>query len=85
MAPGTPSNGAPNDAAELRDAADTLRRLVPSFRGGPVSEFVPVAVAKLLDAVATSLVAGDAVSDTLRSSALEIARHLRTYPHQRPG
>jgi len=85
MAPGTPSDGPADDAAELRDAAETLRSLVPSFRGGPVSEFVPVAVAKLLEAVATSVVNGDAVSDELRSSALEIARHLRTYPHQRPG
>ena len=82
--PPTPERHDPNadEASELQEAAETLRELVPRFRGGPVSEFVPVAVARLLDAVATSLVSGDPVSDALRSSALEIARHVRTYKPQ---
>jgi hypothetical protein len=67
-----------NDA-ELRQAAETLRGLVPQFRDGPVSEFVPLTVAKLLEAVADSLENDDAVSAGVRESAMEIARHLRTY------
>ena len=70
---------AARNAAELRQAADTLRGLVPQFRDGPVSEFVPLTVSKLLEAVADSLENGDAVSAGVRGSAMEIARHLRTY------
>jgi hypothetical protein len=57
-----------------------LRAIVPQFRDGPVSEFVPFALANLLDAVADSLERGEEIRDSIRSSALEIARHLRTYP-----
>jgi hypothetical protein len=72
-------DGAHAKARELREAAGTLRGLVPGFRGGPISEFVPVAAAKLLEAVADSVDRGDPVRDQITSSALEIARHLRTY------
>jgi hypothetical protein len=67
------------NAAELRQAAETLRGLVPQFRGGPVSEFVPLTVAALLQAIADSLDDGKPVSQGVRESALAIARHLRTY------
>ena len=67
------------NAAQLRQAADTLYGLVPQFRGGPVSEFVPLTVAKLLQAVADSLDDGRPVSEGIRGSAMEIARNLRTY------
>ena len=70
---------AARNAAELRQAADTLRGLVPQFRDGPVSEFVPLTVSKLLEAVADSLENDDGVSAGVRGSAMEIARHLRTY------
>lgn len=62
-----------------------MRRLVPEFRGGPVSEFVPLAVAKLLDAVADSLDRGDEVRDPISSTALEIARHVTRYHSGGPG
>jgi hypothetical protein len=67
------------NAAELREAAATLRGLVPKFRGGPVSEFVPLTVSKLLEAVADSLGGGDVADEAVRSTALELARHLRTH------
>ena len=73
------ATSARRNAAELRQAADTLSGLVPQFRGGPVSEFVPLTVAKLLQAVADSLDDGRPVSEGIRGSAMEIARHLRTY------
>ena len=81
-----PSGDAPPDrqhaaarAAELREAAKTLRSLVPRFRGGPISEFVPLSIAKLIDAVADSIAGNRPVSDSVVTSALEIARHLHTY------
>jgi hypothetical protein len=83
MDPGDqPPSGSRKDAAEeLREAAETLRGFVPQFRDGrPVSEFVPVALGKLLDAVADSIGRGDEVRDSISSSALEIARHLRYFP-----
>jgi hypothetical protein len=76
------AGGSHAEAAELREAAVTVRALVPAFRGGPISEFVPIAVAKLLEAVADSVDRGDPVRDRITSSALEIARHLRTYRPQ---
>lgn len=66
-------------SVELREAATTLRGLVPSFRDTAISEYVPVAAAKLLDAIADSLDRQDPVRDQITSSALEIARHLRAY------
>jgi hypothetical protein len=71
-----PADGAHGKATELRKGADTLRELVPAFRHTPISEFVPVAVAKLLEAVADSVDRGDPVRDQICESALEIARHL---------
>lgn len=66
---------------ELREAAEALRGFVPQFRDGrPVSEFVPVAIGKLIDAVADSIARGDEVRDSISESALEIARHLRYFP-----
>lgn len=66
---------------ELREAAETLRGFVPQFRDGrQVSEFVPLAMGKLLDAVADSIGRGDDVRDSISSSAMEIARHLRYFP-----
>ena len=73
------SGSAGRNAAELREAAATLRGLVPQFRDGPLSEFVPLTVSNLLEAVADWLVGGDVADDAVRSSALELARHLRTY------
>jgi hypothetical protein len=74
------SDSAGRNAAELREAAATLRGLVPHFRdGSPVSEFVPLTVSNLLEAVADWLLGGDVADDAIRSSALELARHLRTY------
>jgi hypothetical protein len=68
---------------ELRVAAETLREFVPQFRDGrPVSEFVPLALGKLLDAVADSMGRGDDLRDSITSSALEIARHLRHFPSE---
>ncbi|WP_433276347.1 hypothetical protein ACQPZA_34210 [Pseudonocardia xinjiangensis] len=70
---------------ELREAAETLRGFVPQFRDGrPVSEFVPLALGKLLDAVADSMGRGDEMRDSISSSALEIARHLRHFPAEEP-
>jgi hypothetical protein len=74
-----PAEGPHDKAIELRDAAGTLRELVPTFRETDISEFVPIAAAKLLEAVADSVDRGDPVRDQITSSALEIARHLHTY------
>jgi hypothetical protein len=76
------AGGSHAKSAELREAVSTIRALVPAFRGGPISEFVPIAVAKLVEAVADSMDRGDPVRDQITSSALEIARHLRTYRPQ---
>ena len=87
-----PSGDAPSDrqhtfasAAELREAAKTLRSLVPHFRGGPIGEFVPLSIAKLIDAVADSIANNKTVSDSIVTSALEIARHLHSYPPDSPS
>jgi hypothetical protein len=72
-------------AAELREAAGTLRSLVPRFRGGPISEFVPLSIAKLIDAVADSIANNRPVSHSIVTSALEIARHLHSYPPDPPS
>jgi len=42
------------DAKELASAAARLRELVPRFRETPVTEFVPIAVAGLLDGSRTA-------------------------------
>jgi hypothetical protein len=76
-----PSDPHKGNVDELREAAETLRGFVPQFRDGrPVSEFVPLALGKLLDAVADSIGRGDEMRDSISSSALEIARHLRHFP-----
>jgi hypothetical protein len=76
-----PSDSRKDNVDELREAAETLRGFVPQFRDGrPVSEFVPIALGKLLDAVANSIGRGDEVRDSISSSALELARHLRYFP-----
>jgi hypothetical protein len=76
-----PSDHRKDDVDELRDAAETLRGFVPQFRDGrQVSEFVPLALGKLLDAVADSIGRGDDVRESISSSAMEIARHLRYFP-----
>jgi hypothetical protein len=78
-----PSGPRKDPVDELREAAETLRGFVPQFRDGrPVSEFVPVALGKLIDAVADSIARGDDVRDSISSSALEIARHLHYFPEE---
>jgi hypothetical protein len=74
-----PAPGPHEKATELREAAGTLRGLVPTFRESTISEVVPVAAARLLDAVADSVDRGDPVRDQITMSALEIARHLHAY------
>jgi transposase len=64
------------DANELAGAAARLRELVPRFRETPVTEFVPIAVAGLLDAIADSLSRGDPLRDAVTQRALELARHV---------
>ena len=64
------------DANELAGAAARLRELVPRFRETPVTEFVPIAVAGLLDAIADSLARGDPLRDAVTQRALELARHV---------
>jgi hypothetical protein len=81
-----PADSADAKVAELREAVGTIRALVPAFRGGPMSEYVPMAVARLVEAVADSMDRGDPVRDQVVSSALEIARHLRSHrPGESPG
>jgi hypothetical protein len=76
-----PSDSRDGPVDELREAAETLRGFVPQFRDGrPVSEFVPLAIGKLIDAVADSIARGDDVRDSISKSALEIARHLHYFP-----
>ncbi|GAA1191100.1 hypothetical protein [Pseudonocardia alaniniphila] len=76
-----PSDSRKDPVDELREAAETLRGFVPQFRDGrPVSEFVPLAIGKLIDAVADSIARGDDVRDAISGSALEIARHLHYFP-----
>ena len=65
-----------NNAALLRRGAEMLRNLVPSFRQGPVSEFVPSSVAKLLDAVSNALEEGREMPDDLVQGAVEVAHHV---------
>jgi hypothetical protein len=80
---GQPSGSRKDPVEELREAAGTLREFVPQFRDGrPVSEFVPLAIGKLIDAVADSIARGDEVRDSISSSALEIARHLHYFPSE---
>lgn len=68
--------GQVSEAHELEAAAKRLRELVPRFRETPVSEFVPVAVAGLLDAIAEGLAKGDPLRDAVTQRALELARHV---------
>ena len=64
------------NAALLRRGAEMLRDLVPTFHRGPVSEFVPSSVAKLLDAVSNALEEGREMPDDLVRGALEVAYHV---------
>jgi hypothetical protein len=72
---------------ELREAAVTLRTLAAPNQPVPVPAFAPFAVAGLLDALGDALDDGCALPDPVRRSALQIARHLGTYPptHLRRG
>ena len=71
---------AQEDARELREAAVRLRTLVPRFREAPGSEFVPMAVAGLLEAIAECVSRSDPLRDSVRQRALEIARHVPNTP-----
>jgi hypothetical protein len=69
-----------HDARELKTAAVRLRGLMPLFREAPGAEFVPMAVAGLLEAIADSLSRSDPLRDPVRQRALEIARHVPSTP-----
>jgi hypothetical protein len=71
---------AQDDARELREGAGRLRSLLPRFRDAPGGEFVPMAVAGLLEAVAEGVSRSEPVRDSVRQRALEIARHIPSTP-----
>jgi hypothetical protein len=71
---------AQDDARELRAAAVRLRALIPRFREAPGTEFVPHAVANLLEAVAECVSRNEPLRDSVRQRALEIARHVPSAP-----
>ena len=56
-----------DEARELRGAAARLRDLLPRFENTPGTEFVPMAVAALLEAIAESVITG-------RKTGAEMAR-----------
>ena len=68
------------DARELRKAAARLRVLVPRFREVPGTEFVPMAVAGLLEAIADCVGRSEPLRDSVRMRALEIAHHVPSTP-----
>ena len=68
------------DSAALHAAAGTLRAGIPHHQSGPLGEYALFGTAKLLDAIAVALDHGDDVRGEIRTSALEIAHHVRTYP-----
>jgi hypothetical protein len=74
---------AQDDARELRAAAVRLRGLIPRFRETPGTEFVPLSVANLLDAVAECVSRNEPLRDSVRQRALEIARHVPSDPSSR--
>jgi len=69
-----------DDARELRRAAARLRELLPLFEETPGTEFVPMAVAALLEAIAESAGRGEPMRDSVLQRALEIARHVPNAP-----
>jgi hypothetical protein len=71
---------AQDDARELQAAAVRLRALIPRVREAPGTEFVPLAVANLLEAVAGCLSRSEPLRDSVRQRALEIARHVPSAP-----
>lgn len=79
-----PHDKAQDEARELRAAAGRLRGLLPRFRDAPGAEFVPMSVANLLEAMADGLARDEALLDSVRQRALEIARHVPNTPPE-PG
>ena len=71
---------AQDDARELKAAAVRLRDLMPWFRGAPGTEFVPMSVANLLEAIAECLSRNEPLRDSVRQRALEIAHHVPSTP-----
>jgi hypothetical protein len=69
-----------DDVRELRSAAVRLRGLIPRFREAPGTEFVPLAVANLLEAVAECVSRNEPLRDSVRQRALEIAHHVPIAP-----
>jgi hypothetical protein len=67
---------AQDDVRELREAAVRLRALVPRFRETPGTEFVPMSVAGLLEAIAECVSRNEPLRDSVRQRALEIAHHV---------
>jgi hypothetical protein len=67
---------AQDDVRELRSAAVRLRNLIPQFREAPGTEFVPLAVAGLLEAIAECVSRDEPLRDSVRQRALEIAHHV---------
>ncbi len=72
------------DSAALHAAAKTLRARIPRHGSGPLGEYALFGTAKLLDAVAAALDHGDEVWGEIRTSALEVAHHVRTHPSPAP-
>lgn len=72
------------DSTALHAAAETLRARIPRHGSGPLGEYALLGTAKLLDAVAAALDHGDDVCGEIRTSALEVAHHVRTYPPPEP-
>jgi hypothetical protein len=71
-----------DDVRELRSAAVRLRDLIPRFRDAPGTEFVPLSVANLLEAIADCVSRDEPLRDSVRQRALEIAHHVPdTPPH----
>jgi hypothetical protein len=71
---------ADDDARELRTAAARLRDLMPRFLETPGTEFVPMSVAGLLEAIADSVSRDEPLRDAVLQRALEIAHHVPDTP-----
>ncbi len=73
--------GLGGDPDVLTVAADQLRADIArgGYRTHPPGEFAMYAVARLLDSLAGSLRRGRPLRHDVVSSAMEIARHVRTY------
>jgi hypothetical protein len=72
--------GDQEDARELRAAAARLRDFLPRFQEVPGGEFVPMAVANLLEAIAECVSRSEPLRDSVRQRALEIAHHVPSTP-----